>query len=309
MAGAPPKSPTPSPSPSPSASPSPSPSATPSPTPTPSASPSPTPTPTAGLRPLPSPLYGVTTDAITPLSDIVKALAGLSRMPTTRIVFDEWVAATQYTTAIAQIRPVSYIMGELLDSYYVKQYTVDQYKARVDEYLNAFGSSVDLWEIGNEINGEWLGDTPTVVSKMTAAYDKVKAKGLRTELTLYYNKDCWAKPANEMFKWAQTNIPDRMKQGLDYVLISYYEDDCNGLKPDWPTVFHQLAQMFPNSKIGMGEIGTTKAANKADYIQRYYDMKISEPNYVGGYFWWYFRQDMVPMTKALWSTLNEAIRN
>jgi hypothetical protein len=65
--------------------------------------------------------------------------------------------------------------------------------------------------------------------------------------------------------------------------------------------------MFPNSKIGMGEVGTRDTAKKAEYIKRYYSMKIAEPNYVGGYFWWYFRQDMVPYTKALWSVLNGAL--
>lgn len=99
-----------------------------------------------------------------------------------------------------------------------------------------------------------------------------------------------------------------MKQGLDYVWISYYEDDCNNLQPDWPQVFQKLATMFPNAKIGFGEVGSIHADKKADYINRYYNMNINHPNYVGGYFWWYFSQDMVPMTKPLWNTINTAIQ-
>jgi hypothetical protein len=64
--------------------------------------------------------------------------------------------------------------------------------------------------------------------------------------------------------------------------------------------------MFPNSKIGFGECGTT-TANKAAYISRYYKMNITTPNYVGGYFWWYFKQDCVPYTNSLWTTFNNAI--
>jgi PASTA domain len=30
--------------------------------------------------------------------------------------------------------------------------------------------------------------------------------------------------------------------------------------------------------------------------------------YVGGVFWWYFWEDMVPKTKPLWTTLNNAIQ-
>jgi len=97
-----------------------------------------------------------------------------------------------------------------------------------------------------------------------------------------------------------------MKSGLDFVLISYYEEDCNGLKPDWQAVFQRLSTMFPASRIGFGEVGTT-TTNKAEYLTRYYTMPITAPNYIGGHFWWYFRQDMVPSTLPLWSTLSSAI--
>jgi hypothetical protein len=261
-----------------------------------------TPTPSSGM------VYGVTVDDVSNLSAITTSLGRLAHKPTTRIVFDEFVPASDYVNAVNQISTVSFTMGELLDSFYVKQYSVDAYLKRTDEYLAALGSKVDIWEVGNEINGEWLGDTPSVVAKVTGAYDKVKAAGKTTGLTLYYNQGCWERSSNEMFAWTQANIPDRMKQGLDYVLVSYYEDDCNGLQPDWNAVFTRLAAMFPNSKLGMGECGTDVASKKAEYVQRYYTMKVNAPRYIGGNFWWYFRQDMVPYTSPLWSVLNQSIQ-
>jgi hypothetical protein len=110
-----------------------------------------------------------------------------------------------------------------------------------------------------------------------------------------------------MFYWVNHNISSAMRTGLDYVLISYYEDDCNGLQPNWQRVFDSLHYYFPNSKIGIGECGTTNSSNKATYINRYYKMHITTPNYVGGYFWWYYKQDCVPYTSSLWSVLNSAI--
>jgi hypothetical protein len=199
-------------------------------------------------------------------------------------------------------------MGELLDSFYMKKYSLEAYKNRTTEYLDTLGDTVDIWEIGNEINGEWLGDIPSVAAKMTAAYDIVKQRNKVAALTLYYNEDCWMYPSEEMFTWAEKNVPSRMKQGLDYVWVSYYEDDCNGLQPNWPAVFQKLGQMFPNSKIGFGEAGTNVAGRKEEYIKRYYNMEINHPRYVGGYFWWYFKQDMVPYTKPLWDVLNTAIQ-
>ena len=266
----------------------------------------PAPAPIAG-RQVATPVYGVTVDDISNLSAITKSLSALPRMPTTRIVFDEFRPAADYREAAAAIGQVSYVMGEILDSLYVPRYSVQAYRERTAEYLAALGPAVDIWEIGNEINGEWLGDTRDVVAKMTAAYDTVKAQGKTAALTLYYNEGCAQKAANAMFAWAQAHVPARMKSGLDYVWISYYEDDCPGEKPDWAAVFERLSAMFPTARLGFGEVGTAVASRKAEYVTRYYTLSIDAPRYVGGYFWWYFRQDMVPPSAPLWSTLSDAI--
>ena len=246
-------------------------------------------------------------DSIGGFAQSLDAIASLPKKLTVRVVFDEFVNPDTYSSAVTQLYDKAYVMGELLDSFYVKQYTVDAYIKRASDYVNALGGKIDIWEVGNEVNGEWLGTTADVVNKISGAYDVIKAKGGTTELTLYYNEDCWANPANEMFTWSQTNIPARMKTGLDYVLVSYYEDDCNGLKPNWQAVFDRLGTIFPNSKIGIGEMGTTRANAKQDFMNRYYSMKISHPRYVGGQFYWYFHQDMVPKTTTLWSYFRDLL--
>lgn len=254
-------------------------------------------------------VWGLTLDAVNNLSAIVTSLQNLNKKPTTRIVFDEFVPANDYVTAVSQIHNVSFIMGELLDSYYMNKYSLSQYAARTNEYLNLLGSKIDIWEVGNEVNGEWLGTTPDVVAKIDTAYSIVKAQNKKTELTLYYNQDCWSNSNNEMFYWVNKNLSSKLRNGLDYVLVSYYEDDCNGLQPNWQRVFDSLHVLFPNSKLGIGECGTKTSGNKAAFISRYYKMNITTPNYVGGYFWWYFKQDCVPYTNALWTTFNNAISN
>jgi len=309
--------PVPVPTPTPAPAPAPAPAPIPSPTPTsPPTATEPTPVEPTPVEPAPTPpavpvqattVWGVTVDDLSGLSDIVGSLSALASKPTTRIVFDENVQPAYYRDAAVAIREVSYVMGEILDSFYVRTVSVAEYLQRTQQYLAALGDVVDIWEVGNEINGEWLGNNADVVAKMSGAFDLVKAQGRVAALTLYYNEDCWSRPANEMFTWAQANVPERMKQGLDYVLVSYYEDDCNDLQPDWPAVFARLADMFPNSRIGFGEVGTIYAERKAEYVRRYYGLKIDEPRYIGGYFWWYFRQDMVPRTQELWQTLNDAI--
>ncbi len=254
-------------------------------------------------------IFGVTIDdPWGDRSEMIDAFASHCMKPTARIVFDEGVAASEYDDPIAELEPYCFIMGEILDSYYVKSYSVQQYLDRTVEYLDRFENQVDIWEVGNEVNGDWLGDADSVVQKIEGAFDIVEDRGKVSALTLYYNNACYYdKPQNEMFTWVNENLPESMKEGLDYVLVSYYEDDCEGVilsTEEWQAVFDSLRQIFPNSKLGMGECGTLIEANKAEYMSRYYRMEISTPDYIRGYFWWYYKNDCIPKTKALWDTLN-----
>jgi hypothetical protein len=269
-----------------------------------------------GGLPLPSPLYGVTVDDISNLPAIVAALSALPHRPTTRIVFDPGEPPSYYAKAIEAIGAVSYVMGEILDSSSVKAVSVSAYQQRTNAYLAAFPSGVDVWEVGNEINGNWLGSTSDVVTKMTGAFDRVKAAGGVTELTLYGCSDSGA--AYDMFHWTAAYVPPRMLTGLDYVLVSYYEGDCGVPRAlsEWPAVFQRLHEMFPNAGVGFGEVGLVDKNGDdiatpsvaGPYLQKYYGMHNEVPRYVGGYFWWYFAEDMVPKTKPLFATLSAAMK-
>lgn len=254
----------------------------------------------------PVPLYGVTVDAVDNVPAVVDALSHLSRTPTVRVVFDEGMDAPHYVGPVVAIRDVAYVMGELADSSTLKQYTTLQLRQRAAAYLHTLGSNVDVWEIGNEINGEWTGPTRDVIDKTMAAYEVIKAGGGRTALTLYYNEGCAEQPSRAMFDWTQRNVPLRLRDGLDYVFISFYEDDCKIAPPDWNAVFTRLGEMFPHAVLGFGEVGTRHAMRKAALVAHYYGLAIAHPRFVGGYFWWYFRQDMVPRSRPLWRSLDTA---
>ncbi|WP_316874543.1 hypothetical protein [Ralstonia edaphi] len=262
--------------------------------------------PVGAMPPGPVPLYGVTVDAVDNMPAVVDALSHLSRTPTVRVVFDEGMDAPHYVGPVAAIRDVAYVMGELVDSSTLKQYTTPQLRERAAAYLHALGSNVDVWEIGNEINGDWTGTTRDVVDKTMAAYEVIKAGGGRTALTLYYNEGCAEQPSRAMFDWVQRNLPPRLRDGLDYVFISFYEDDCKIAPPDWNAVFARLGELFPHAALGFGEVGTRHAARKAALVAHYYGLAITHPRFVGGYFWWYFRQDMVPRSRPLWRSLDAA---
>jgi hypothetical protein len=274
---------------------------------------------TAPGRPLPSPLYGVTVDDVSNTTQTVAGLQNLPEAPTTRLYLDVNEPAGYYTAAVNALRPVSYLMGELLYSSDETSISASAYSTRVKSYVAAFGSKVDLWEIGNEVNGNWTGSYPTVESKLTNAYNDVTAAGKRSALTLYYNVRCGDGPAElDPLAFSRKYVPASVRNGLDYVLLSYYEDDCNNIRPSaatWTAYFQQLHVLYPNAQLGFGEVGLNKPATAKNLpaaeslMSYYYGLTISLPYYAGGYFWWNFKEDGLPYaTKPLYGVLGNGFQ-
>ncbi len=269
-------------------------------------------------RALPNPVYGITLDDVSGASTarITKERAAITALPrkaTARVVFDEDTGPGEYATQLAQLHPDMYIMGELSDSEYMGQLSVQQYKDRAASFVGALADRVDLWEVGNEVNGNWTGKYSDVAAKIGGAFDVVEAAGERSALTLWYNPGC-AGSSKELDPVGFTNqyVPQRMRTGLEYVTISYYETECNNYRPSaakLTTLFQQLHTLYPNASLGFGEIGLPDAAStsttaKAQSIAAYYyGLNIDLPYYVGGYFYWYFAEDAVAKTKPVWQTI------
>lgn len=276
-------------------------------------------------RVVPAPIYGVTFDDVSSVAAKVTALSNLVKVPTVRVVFDKGTGASNYKTPIQRFRPEAYIMGELIDSSYMRGYTLSGVQAWTNSYVNTLGSLVDIWEIGNEVNGNWLGTN--VMAKIEAMYDIVSAQGGRTALTFFYEGES-TEPNNcidsqgGMFPWIQKNFlnsptaeTEKIRLGVNYVLVSWYPDQCPGESPDWPWVYNKLASIFPSSAVGFGELGTANPQNGSAYekneISRYYPMGKTvaglPASYIGGYFWWYGAEELVPWPGSLGNALNAAI--
>jgi hypothetical protein len=284
----------------------------------------------AQATPIKAPIYGVTLDDLSNLSAIITSLTKLPYRPTVRVVFDPGTSASQYYPALVKLHTVAYVMGEIMDSYYFPT-DINTYTARTKELVYGLNGTVDVWEIANEINGEWLrqdpsGDNATVNAEETAigqmvaaASSIVKGVGGKTAVTLYYNDDskgnnCWEKPQDYWKTWPTSFLPSSVRQSADYVLFSYYPyQDCPGLSPSWNADFSALESIFPNAKVGFGEIGTSSTSAPSSVqtglIKTYYPMvnSFNDPKFVGGFFWWYYAEEMVPYTKTYWSVLNQTI--
>lgn len=277
-----------------------------------------------------APIYGVTLDDLSNLNAIITSLSKLPYRPTVRVVFDPGTTAAEYYPSLVKLHMVANVMGEIMDSYYFPT-DINTYTARTKELVTGLNGTVDVWEIANEINGEWLRQNPdgsnsvvnaeeTQIGQMVGAASAiVKGAGGKTAITLYYNDDskgnnCWEKPQDYWKTWPTQFLSSTVLQNTDYVLFSYYPyQDCPGLSPSWSSDFSALEGIFPNAKVGFGEIGTSStgapASVQTNLIKTYYPMvnSFKDPKFVGGFFWWYYAEEMVPYTKTYWNQLNQTI--
>ena len=252
-----------------------------------------------------SPLFGVTVDRVPHPDRIASALAGLPERPTTRIYFDVHEPAGYYAAAAHEIGSVSGVMGELLDSSDERRISTQQLDARVRSYVADLGADVGIWEVGNEVNGNWTGPYEEVAAKLAVAYEDVRASGAPTALTLYENAfgpdhcgdgDGEATPQ----QFSERYVAPSVAAGLDYVLLSYYPTQCGGRMPTSLEVALQLEALhaiYPHALLGFGEVGlphaaTRRTAPEAEAVMRWaYSLRPGLPYYAGGYFWWYGYQD------------------
>lgn len=281
-------------------------------------------------RSLVEPLYGVTSEGVAQLSQLDEALSRHSRRPTTRVVFQQGTTPSNYAQTVSTLRETGYVMGEILDSTALGAMSTRRYAQRTRDFVERFGDQVDIWEIGNELNGEWAGTPSDLNQKVLAAWEVVHQEyahlNLRSAVTLNYwpSHNCYAEPWEATIDFAQ-NMPEEVREGSDFLFLSFYETACNPRATpsveEVAAVFETLMTLFPNSKVGFGEVGAQGTSDgfpdpsleeKQQIARRYYGMhgQLRDrlgSRYVGGYFWWYYDQDAVPWDRrgSLWDTLDE----
>jgi hypothetical protein len=264
------------------------------------------------------PVYGVTVVDLSRVHAVLDSLRALPRRPWVRVVFNldpsHPTDATPYVKKVGEVAAVGNVLGELVDSSDISRLTVNQTKGRAFGYVRALRSVVSAWEIGNEVNGNWTGPPALVARKVRVSYGVVRRFGGTAALTLYENAGCGDGPGElSPVAWSKRYLPAGLRDGLAYVLLSYYEKQCRGLRPSsaaWTRRFVALHRLFPNALLGFGEIGmpepaipSTRSA-AASVISYYYGLRIPLRYYAGGGFYWYFAEDMVPWRQSpLWRVL------
>lgn len=271
--------------------------------------------------------WGVTIDRVTnTASSIADAAALVENDPgrgAVRIVFDENVPATTYDAIVAAAGAAGLtVVGEILDSFAMPLYDLAGFQARVQEYVDHF-PQIPVWEVGNEVNGEWLG--PDVAAKIAyaASYVKSKDPSDTVMLTFYWQMGTAGDAAHSLFQWIDDNVDASLRANLDVVALSTWIGDAPlGAAQD--EVFERLHAIFPTQRIVTGELGywstgTTKAwwwrsqadptgAVRSAWADQMYLASLGFDYADGGVFWWYYYDEMRGQT-ALWHVVNDAYRS
>lgn len=274
-------------------------------------------------------VYGVTVDDVS-ISGVETSLSNLPFRPVTRMLLDPdendlyTPNPSDYEDVVTSYQSVSNVMASPFDSHwwnYDEEYyfTPEDVLYRFQEFIDysKFEGNVNIIEIGNEINGEWLyqGNASDVRETVVDIFDYNNGK-YQTALTLFYYPPGHVPSSQyEMFNWAN-QLPTYVKEGLTWVMVSYYEDEFGGYWPDsaeWNSIFDSLGVIFPNSYLCIGESGpvdnNVSDSIKVEMIRKFYSLKrnvITQTRYKGGFFWWYFAEDCVPFSTNNWIYVNLA---
>jgi len=284
-------------------------------------SPEPPPAPQPS-RQLTTPLRGITFESLDDLDQSLDLVAASPAPLTVRVVMDTAMQPKEYRDAVARIHDRAQVMLQVVDSEQLTELSATQVADRTRAALRDLGEWVDVWEIGNEPNGQWAGSGPAEINaKIAAAHDIVAQAGRPTALTLNY----WSSPGCYEHAWEDTmRFARTVTRQPDYVFLSIYETACD--PPQHPTAANiahtltALGMIFPHARLGIGEVGMQNRsdgrpqdpglAEKQQIAQYYYGMDDElraqvGPRFVGGYFWWYFHTDAV--RGELWPTLRQLI--
>jgi hypothetical protein len=291
----------------------------------------------------PNAVWGVTIGSSTGYVQKVNDLQALIQQPShrwARLIMagtsDSYYKSVGTVLTYATQRQVK-TMGQLYDSAIQKGLSLSTFKNRVNAALNRTDfRQFTAWEVGNEVNGGWLGSGMN--AKIAYAADAIRKHPYHTDkmvcLTFYWYGMEDVKRTS-LFNWIDTNImkssyKDQIIDNIDCVTLSIYTDQ-QPLGFSWDMVMTRLTRVFTlpgrprqPKKIMVGEMGyvdptenlyfgegrlkatppLTMAQLADAYIDTRYPAAFATPvgSAYGGVFWWYYDEEMAGR-KPLWHSL------
>ena len=259
-------------------------------------------------------IIGVTFTRVPTAAEIAAALApsgpgGGKRKVSARLVIGDPADAQEMagwrTTVDALHAQGGMALAQICDSHDMAVLSDAAWDTRVDSLIKAL-PSVDAWEIGNEIGGDWLGTGPVAKAQRAARAVRERTSAT-TVLTLYYQLG-QADPAYSLFSYAAKEITQPIRDLVDVVGLSVYPQ-LHPLGTAADRVLTTLDTAFPASRIAVTELGyggedlnngpwwfgsaTDPSVARTAVAEYVTGAALGRSDAWGAPFWWYYLEDQV----------------
>lgn len=244
-------------------------------------------------------------------------LAGTPGPKAVRFAFDRATRPASHAAAVtaAHARGLT-VVGEILDSSEMASLDAAAWQRRVRDYVAGL-PGVDVWEVGNEVNGDWLGRGVREKVLWAARYVKQHSRA-KTLVTLIWDLGESERPYST-FTWLATNLPPAVARDIDEWGLSVYPE-IHPLGTGLGRVLHTLRSRYPAQRLSISELGYRAAdidpvwsagPGSTDVVRArlfgwYGRVMQGVPNSGGGPYWWYFTQDAKRAT-PLWRAMGAQV--
>lgn len=165
------------------------------------------------------------------------------------------------------------IMGTVLDTaQWPTDLTPDLYVQRTRNLVYHYSGKIRSWEVGSEINGDWLGGTKTPLGldkafKIAVAGAKtVKSvdASLETVASLYWWDATAPDERHSLFGWLRRYAPQGFGADLDVVALSFQPED-NPVGIAFGGIFEKVHDALPSQQLMLGSYGFVEKKDLAGY--------------------------------------------
>jgi hypothetical protein len=221
--------------------------------------------------------FGVTLDAsiVERMDDYQDVISKLSKagFNWVRLVFrpnpadftyDNQRSFNEYDAVVKELRANGFkIMGTILDTnQWPSKLTPTIYSERTRNLVLHYSDQIKTWEVGSEINGDWLGGTkeplsPDRVFKIFsagAAQVKNIEPSLETVATLYWWDGTAPDEVHSLFGWLTKYAGQGFARNVDVVAVSFWPED-NPVGTAFEPIFTRLREQFPEKRFMLGSFG------------------------------------------------------
>jgi hypothetical protein len=225
----------------------------------------------------------------------------------------------EYDGAVAALRKRKIrVLGGILDTaQWPKTLTPAAYAERVKNIVLHYKGQVSMWEVGSEINGDWLGGAsePLGLDAVYKIYSAgaAKAKELdpetETMATLYWWDATAPDRAHSLAGWLAHFTPKGFGKNLDFIGVELYPED-NPVGMALERAFDTVSEAVPGTKVMLSSFGYIEKdqlkgywwlapedadGGRKDLMILYTVASCAMRSSVCGGFWWQTLDQMLPV--------------